>query len=73
MTTLTVIALVLLVLVGLTAMIGGVVMMFDDKGGFWSWYMGYNAFTSGLNVLIQFAPVLAEALGELLSSILSNR
>jgi len=70
---LTVIVLGVLVAVGLVGLVGGVVMMFDDKAGFWSWYLGYNAFTSGLQVIGQFLPAFLEAVATLVSSLLNDR
>ena len=56
--------LILVVLVGVLCLVGGVALMFDSEGGFWSWWMGWNAFRSGCEILACVVPAVLEALAD---------
>lgn len=55
---------VLVVLFALVAVVGGVAMMFDAKGCFFSWWMGYNAMKSGFEILACVLPAILEAISD---------
>lgn len=55
---------VLVVLLALVAIAGGIKMMCEADGCFFSWWMGYNAFKSGFELLGYVLPAILEAIAD---------
>ncbi len=55
---------ILLVVIAVVSIIGGVSMMFNNDGCFFSWWMGYHAFTAGIDIIAHIIPAVLEALAD---------
>lgn len=64
LTALLVAAHVLFVVIGVTGIVGGVAMMFDDDACLLSWWLGWNAVKGGTQILLAIVPAILEAIAD---------